>query len=160
MRAEDLPQGSARLPRTYEWGVYLVAALVTASGLLWLLFEHFVRNDQGFGPEHHWLQHWWLVAHGVLAMAAVWGFGVLWPIHVRRAWRQCHRRCSGGSVFTLLATLVISGLLLYYCGDDRTRGWISLGHWTLGLATALALAVHAGNAVRGRRPKGDAHWLR
>ncbi|NGY04393.1 hypothetical protein [Solimonas terrae] len=143
----------ARLPKAYELWVYLLAGGVTASGMLWLVFEHFVRVTAEFGPEHHWLQHWWLVVHGVLAMAAVWGFGVLWPIHIRRAWHQRRHRYSGGSVFGCVAFLLLSGLLLYYGGGDRLRDWTATAHWLIGLGAATALALHIVIALRQRRAR-------
>lgn len=141
----------ARLPKAYERWVYALAGGVTLSGLLWLIFEHFVRIATDFGPEHHWLQHWWLVIHGVLAMAAVWGFGVLWPVHIRRAWHQRRHRYSGSTVFTFVSFLLVTGLLLYYGGGDRLREVASISHWIVGLAAAAALSVHIVIAIRRRR---------
>lgn len=131
-----------RLARPRERWVYALAGGVLLSGLLWLLFEHFVRVASEFGPEHHWLQAWWLKLHGSLALAAVWGFGVLWPIHVRRAWNAHRHRRSGGTLFGTVSFLAITGLLLYYTGDDRLRAWVSLGHWIVGLLGVLVLGTH------------------
>lgn len=132
-----------RLRKRQEWAVYLVAAVLWASGLAWLLLENYVRIESDFGPVHHWSQAWLLKLHGVLAMFAVWGFGVMWTFHIRRAWRLRRHRASGGTMFTVVLTLSLTGLLLYYAGGETLRQWSSLVHWVIGLAAGLALIVHA-----------------
>ena len=143
-----------RLSRPQERMVYVLAAGLWLSGLLWLLFEHYVRMEADFGPERHWLQPWWLKLHGALALLGVWGFGVLWSFHIRRAWGLHRHRLSGGSLFTVVTWLALSGLLLYYTGNETLRSWISLLHWLVGLASAVAIGVHVAVAPQrsGRAP--------
>lgn len=48
----------------------------------------------------------------------------------------------------LLGTLCLSGLGLYYLGDEHLRAWTSTAHWLVGFAAAAALPIHI---WRGRR---------
>jgi hypothetical protein len=143
---------AVRLAVAQERMVYLLASGLLLSGGLWLLLEHFVRVELEFGPERHWLQPWLLKAHGMVAALALWGFGVLWAVHVRRAWSLGRHRLSGGTMFAIAAWLAVSGVLLYYAGSDALRRWLSLLHWGVGLAAALALTLHVTTA-RQRRPR-------
>jgi len=144
---------AVRLPSPLEKTVYALATALWLSGLLWLLFEYFLRVDHEFGPARHWLQPWWLKLHGGLALFGVWGFGVLWSFHIRRAWGLHRHRYSGGSLFSVVAWLALSGLLLYYVGNDSLRGWISLLHWLVGLAGAAVLATHVAIARPRTTPR-------
>jgi uncharacterized membrane protein len=134
---------SIRLEASEKVVVFALALGLLLSGVGWLLLEHFVRIKSDFGPAHHPVQPWLLTAHGVLGMAAVWGFGVLWAFHVRSAWQIRRHRLSGGSVFAGMTILLCSGLLLYYAGNDTLRSWASLVHWVVGLAAGVGLVVHA-----------------
>jgi hypothetical protein len=44
--------------------------------------------------------------------------------------------------------LAVTGLGLYYLGDESGRAWVSLIHWSVGLGAALVLLIHA---LLGRR---------
>lgn len=132
-----------RLSRLQEWMVYGLAAATLVSGLLWLWFEHYVRVAADFGPEHHPLQPWCMKLHGALALVAVWGFGTLWPQHIKRGWIQRQsQRATGATLFAVMSWLGISGVLLYYAGTDRMREVVSLGHWIVGLIGGIALLLH------------------
>jgi hypothetical protein len=132
-----------RLSRLQEIVVYALAAGTLASGMVWLWFEHFIRVDAEFGPVHHALQPWIMKLHGALALVAVWGFGMLWPLHIKRGWVQRHsQRSTGATLFAVMAWLGISGVLLYYTGNDRLREIVSVGHWIVGLVGAIALLLH------------------
>lgn len=140
-----------RLSRPQELAVYLLATGTLISGMLWLWFEHFVRVAAEFGPEHHALQPWCMKLHGLLALLAVWGFGTLWPLHIKRGWAQRPaQRLTGATLFAALSWLGLSGVLLYYAGSDRLREAVSLGHWIVGLAGGIALLLHR----RGAEPSG------
>ena len=131
-----------RLGKRQEWLIYALGLALLLSGGAWLLLEHFVRVNGDFGPMHHWAQPWLLKLHGVLAMFAVWGFGVLWTFHIRRAWRLRRHRGTGATMFAVMLVLALTGLLLYYAGDETLRSWSSAVHWIVGFAGAAALVAH------------------
>lgn len=125
-----------------RWALYIVGVGVWSTGGLWLLFHHFLVRQSEFGPTENPLEPWWLKLHGAFAFAAVWIFGLLWGVHITKAWPHKQRRWSGGILTVVFVLLVLSGYLLYYVGDDRIRPVISLLHWGIGLACPTFFAWH------------------
>ncbi len=70
------------------------------------------------------------------------------PVHVRLGLAGLRNRVSGIATGVGMTALAATGAGLYYVGDERLRGGVSLAHWTLGLAAGAVLAWHA---VAGRR---------
>jgi hypothetical protein len=136
------------LPAWVRATIYGAGVACLLSGAAWLLLHHFVRVEGEFGPESSPIEHPALVLHGIAAALMVWLFGLLWLVHVRRAWSRRRNRRSGGSMVALMAWLALSGLGLYYLGDEDWRTYASLGHWVVGLFAALWLPIHI---WRGRR---------
>lgn len=133
------------LGRPMRLSLYVVALGVWLSGGLWLLFHHFFVRQGEFGPETNPLESWYLKAHGAFAVAAIWMFGLLWGIHVAKMWPFSWRRWSGGVMAGVLAWLTLSGYLLYYVGDDKTRSVVSFLHWSIGLAAPVFFLWHRVN---------------
>ncbi len=136
------PANASRQAKYRGRVAYSLASVLLLSGLLWLAFEYFVRVEAEFGPVHHWLQFWWLKAHGTSAIAATWGFGVMWTVHIKRFWKQRKNRISGATMFALILTLIVSGAALYYATNEQLREWMSVLHWVLGLVAGIALIAH------------------
>jgi uncharacterized BrkB/YihY/UPF0761 family membrane protein len=95
---------------------------------------------------------WWLKVHGAFGFLAVWSGGLMWGLHVVKAWRRRRHRWSGGTLIGALLLLIASGYFLYYVGDDAARQAISKLHWILGLLLPLAYLVHR-LAKKTARPK-------
>ncbi|GAB3345216.1 hypothetical protein [Lysobacter tyrosinilyticus] len=131
-----------RLPRWVRLYTYAGGALCALSGGAWLLLHHFVRTEGEFGPEPSVLEHPSLVAHGVLGLGMIWLLGLLWFPHIRRGWSRREHRWVGGSMAALMLWLALSAAALYYLGDETWRGWVSVGHWALGLFAVLWLPLH------------------
>jgi hypothetical protein len=142
-------RGPTRLSQARRLGIYAVGIGVWLSGVLWLLFHYFMMRPGEFGPSPDPLEPWWLKFHGAFAFAAIWGFGLLWGVHVVNGWSGGRRRRSGGALVGLLGWLIVSGYLLYYLGDDHVRSIASILHWSLGLAVPIAYWVHR-SATRRR----------
>lgn len=126
---------SIRLPSTQRWLTYLVLVLVSLSGALWYLI-------------HDWLQWGWmlterrlLITHGVAAGIALVVVGGLLPLHIRLAWRTRRNLVSGLITLLLITLLAVSGLLLYYSGEDWRDGarWLHIGVGFIGI---LAMPAH------------------
>jgi hypothetical protein len=122
--------------------IYVTGIGVWLTGGLWLIYHYFMVKQGEFGPETNPLEPWWLRLHGAFAFAAMWLFGLLWGIHVTKAWPHKKRRWSGGAMVGVLAWLTISGYLLYYVGDDRVRPVISAMHWIVGLVCPAVFVWH------------------
>ena len=133
---------TARLSHREQRLVYLICMLVWITGALWLFFHHFLRQPGEFGDNAHPLEAWWMKLHGLTAFAFLWLAGLLWGLHVKRAWPLRQRRWSGSGVFIIGGVLIATGYLLYYAGNETLRAGSSLLHWTFGLASPLLLAVH------------------
>lgn len=126
---------SIRLPSMQRWVTYMTLVLVALSGVLWYLM-------------HDLLQWGWmvterrlLITHGVAAAISLIVVGGLLPLHIRLAWRTRRNLVSGLVTLLLMALLGVSGLLLYYSGEDWREGvrWLHIG---VGLIGVLAMPAH------------------
>jgi hypothetical protein len=112
------------------------------SGAAWLVVHHLVKPQDAFGLQNTSSEVWWLRVHGAFAFLALWTGGLLWGVHVVRAWRRGHNRWSGGALFAALSILIVTGYLLYYVGNEHARDIISWIHWVLGLAIPMSYGIH------------------
>jgi hypothetical protein len=128
------------LPR--RLALYIIGVGIWVSGGLWLLFQYFFVEAGEFGPKIHPLEPLWLKLHGAFAFASIWVFGLLWGVHVTKAWPGARRRRSGGLMTGVFAWLIVSGYLLYYVGDENARSVVSVLHWGIGLASPVAFGFH------------------
>jgi len=132
-----------RLPYGRRMTIYVASGVCWLTGVLWVLFDYFVRIEDDFGFDGpHPLQKTWLVLHAAVSFWAIWLFGVLWPNHVKKGWTQKARRPTGGTLFGLTAWLTITGFALYYIGSDSTRELTSLSHWIVGVLTIVVFLIH------------------
>lgn len=131
-----------KLPTTRRLGLYAVAALLWASGAIWLVAHYYLVAPGDFGPVTSPAEPWALTIHGGAAMAALWFAGLLWGVHVVSGWRGRRGRWSGGLLVGLLGLLAVTGYLLYYVSNDDLRGWTSIVHWVVGLAALPAFLWH------------------
>jgi hypothetical protein len=126
----------SRAQRRWAWGTLLALWL---TGTAWLVFHYgFVQHGE-FGDLPHPLEGWSLRLHGAAGFATLWTLGLLWGVHVTRAWPTGRRRRTGITLISGAALLVLTGYLLYYGGESVRDVAVPL-HWGLGLAS-LPLAV-------------------
>jgi hypothetical protein len=128
-------------PRSKLW-INCVGAGVWISGAAWLIARYVVKSQDALGLQNTSSEVWWLRVHGAFAFLALWTGGLLWGVHVVRAWKRGHHRWSGGALFTVLSILIVTGYLLYYVGNEGVRDIISWIHWILGLAIPVAYLIH------------------
>jgi hypothetical protein len=128
-------------PGSKTW-INAVGFGVWLSGVAWLIDHYFLKSEDALGLPNASAEVWWLRIHGAFAFLALWTAGLLWGVHVVRAWKGRRHRWSGGTLFTVLAVLIVTGYLLYYVGDERVRTIISGVHWIIGLAIPLAYLLH------------------
>jgi hypothetical protein len=130
--------------------VYGLCLLLLITGAAWLVLHTWLRVEGPFGPEHHPLEVWLMRLHGLLALPALSGLGVLLPMHVWPAWRPRRRRTSGLVLLAACAVLALGGWALYYVADEMARPWVSVSHWVLGLALPALVLAHIIGARRER----------
>ena len=142
------PRPSQRLSRRQERWLYGTAGVLLASGLGWLISHYLLVVHGPFGDAPHPSEIWWLRLHGAAMIGFLVAFGALLPGHAVRNWRGGFNRGSGLAVVIVAAVLAVSGYGLYYIVGDEWRARVSLIHWVVGLAAAVALGVHV---VLGKR---------
>ncbi len=125
---------AVKLPQRRRLGVYLTAGGLWLSGGVWLLGHYFLIKQGEYGPTISPVETTSLKVHGAFAMLGLWVFGLLWGVHILRAWPTHKARWSGGLLVGLFGLLIVSGYLLYYAGGDALRAAVSLTHWIIGLA--------------------------
>lgn len=130
-----IPKLSVRLPGIQRWLTYFALSLVALSGLLWYVLHDLFR----FG----WMitERRLLVTHGIAAAFSLVVIGGLLPLHIRLAWRIGRNLTSGIVSLSVMALLGLSGLMLYYSGEewrDPVR-WLHIG---VGIVGIFALPAH------------------
>jgi hypothetical protein len=127
--------------RTRFW-INLIGVGVWGSGTAWLMAHYLFRAADAFELGTSPAEPLWLRIHAALGFLSIWTFGLLWSLHIVKAWNRHWHRLSGGTLFAALAALIVSGYLLYYIGDDRWRQVLSKLHWILGLLLPAAYVTH------------------
>jgi hypothetical protein len=138
-RNEARARHSSRLARWHRIALYAIGAGVWLTGALWLLFHYVIVHRNPFGSSS---EPWWLTLHGGFAFATIWMFGLLWGVHVPARWPGGRRRVSGALLVGSLGSLLITGYLLYYVGDEELRAVTSIAHWAVGLALPIGFLTH------------------
>ena len=82
-----------------------------------------------------------LAAHGIAAMLATIAFGSVLPFHIKAGYKSRKQLWSGFSQLGFLATLIISGALLYY-GPEEIRDGVIDTHWIVGLLFLVIFIWH------------------
>ena len=134
----------ARMTAGLRAAVFVVCALLWASGILWLVLHLGFEPRNEFGALPHPWEAPLMRVHGVVAVVGVFLLGWLGAGHVLERWRRARKRTSGWVLMASAVLLVLSGYALYYTvgAPHAAAAWL---HEWLG-AAALIVAL--------------AHWLR
>ncbi len=136
-----------RLAASLRYGLYAATALLFGSGAGWLAARYV--------PALHWLPAGLASAsmriHGAAAMLMLVLTGSAVALHGPGGWRERKNRVSGVALCIAVMAVAATGYCLYYLGDEGVRMAASLGHWILGLALPVVLALHALLGRRDRR---------
>lgn len=136
-----------RLGRWHQAAVYGATAVLSVSGIVWIVLHYFFVLPGEFGPTPHPGEPWMLKLHGAGAMAGLIVYGSLLPVHMRRAWALRRNIFLGIGLVVIMLALTVTGYLLYYAGSEETRPVISAVHWVIGLGVPALLTWHV---VSGR----------
>jgi multisubunit Na+/H+ antiporter MnhC subunit len=131
-----------RLPVSLRAALYATGAVVLGSGVAWL-----VARD----PTRPGLATASMEIHGGAAMVLLVLVGAVSALHAATAWREGKNRWSGTAVAAVVTVLILTGFLLYYLGDEDMRGFVSIVHWTVGVAAAALLSLHVWLGVRAAK---------
>lgn len=131
-----------RKPAAGYWPVYAVCLGVWRSCALWLVYHCVFPLQTTFGTAPNPEEHWSPVAHDALAFASLWLMGFVWGTHATKRWRLGRHRRTGGTLFAVMAVLIVSGYLLYSLSDDSWRVPAATLHWVVGLGMPLAPLAH------------------
>ena len=134
----------SRLGKMPNWQrAFVICSMMTCSitGLIYLLGHQFQIQRSFLGAYRV------LAAHGVAAMLATLALGSVLPFHIKAGYKSRKQLWSGFSQLGFLATLLISGVLLYY-GPEGVRDTVIETHWMVGLLFLTIFILHAFNRLR------------
>lgn len=129
----------SRLGKMPNWQrAFVICSMMTCSitGLIYLLGHQFQIQRSFLGAYRV------LAAHGVAAMLATLALGSVLPFHLKAGYKSRKQLWSGFSQLGFLATLLISGALLYY-GPEEIRDMTVDTHWITGLLCLVIFILHA-----------------
>ena len=136
----NLKRKPMALPLRYcSYGLFVALWL---TGCTWLVLQFLFRPETEFGVVAHPLQSPLLLAHGVLAIPALYLFGWISPGHALERWCNRQRRASGGTLWLMLAALTLTGFALFFLAVDSVHEYSTLVHESLGVAAGAAALVH------------------
>jgi hypothetical protein len=133
--------GSAQsIPMMQRYAIYTVFIALWATGCIWLILDLAFSAPGEFGPVPHPAQPALLLAHGVIALGALYLLGWVAARHAAVQWRLGKRRVSGGVFTGLMTVLTLSGCALFFISEDKVQHLAAVTHEVLGVAfTAFAL---------------------
>ena len=130
--------------------IYVIGIGVWVTGVLWLLLHHFFMQSGEFGMAPNPVEPWSLRVHAAFAFGTIWLLGLLSAVHIQKGWNSRRKRYSGVALVSIFVVLILSGYLLYYVGEERTRALLSAIHWLIGIVAPLAYVAH--RLVRRQAP--------
>jgi len=135
------------LPSWQRLSTHFVLTVCAFTGL-----AYFLKREMGFALWDIAARDF-LVWHGISAAFALLAFGAVLPGHIRSAWNVRRNRGSGIAMIVAMATLMISGLLLYY-GSEAWHDGVLWAHWAVGFCALPVFPLHLlfGHRANRRQP--------
>ena len=123
---------------------YTVFLVLFLSGVVWLVLHYLCSSVGEFGLMSNPLESKILCIHGVAAFGFAFVFGNIWAIHVKSGIQKKYKKnFKSGIINALLVTiLIVTGLLLYYAGNDMVRITASMMHWICGILLFIVIIFH------------------
>ena len=145
------------------WGS---TALVSVSGIVFLILKYFVVSDDPFAVVNHPWQPFFLKMHVLSAPLLVFAVGVVFLRHI---WRQFRSRLPAGRrtgilVFVVLVPMVASGYLIQTATSKPVLFGLAMVHIVTGIGYVASIAGHqvrawaherATRRRRAARPEAD-----
>lgn len=133
--------GLVRMARPLRVTVYGVAALLWASGILWLVLHFGFAQHGEFGTLPNPWEAAVMRVHGLAAVAGVFLLGWIGGGHVLARWDSGRNRLSGVVLAASGVLLIASGYALYYA-TGVLHDAAALTHDWLGVASLGAALAH------------------
>jgi len=132
-----------RLGFRQKTAVFTTTAIVGLTGLLWFVLHDMIDDEPGE------VLRLLLMMHGVSSYALLVVIGSLLPHHVWSGWAHRRNLVTGLAVTVMMATLALTGLVLYYGGEDlhHAAKWL---HVIFGLGCFALFPAHAFLTARSR----------
>jgi len=127
-----------RLGKMPKWQKYFVQIGILScslTGIVYLLGHEFHIERDVLGT------HSVLAWHGIAAILATIALGSVLPSHLKAGLKSKRKLWSGLSQLAFLATLLVSGALLYY-GSAEIRHGVIATHWMIGIAFFIIFLLH------------------
>jgi len=80
--------------------------------------------------------------HATAAFFALFIIGALWVIHIRAGWKRRKNHHSGLAMLLIFAALFLSGIGLYYAGEESLGRLSVIAHLLTGMVLPLTVVVH------------------
>lgn len=127
-----------RLGKMPTWQKHFVQIAILScslTGIAYLLGHEFQIERAVLGA------HSVLAWHGIAAVLASIALGSVLPFHLKAGLKSKRKFWSGLSQLAFLATLLVSGALLYY-GPEEMRDGVIATHWIIGIAFFAIFLLH------------------
>jgi hypothetical protein len=135
-----------RLGKMPVWQKYFVQIGILScslTGTVYLLGHEFHIERAVLGT------HSVLAWHGIAAVLATIALGSVLPFHLKAGLKSQRKLWSGLSQLAFLATLLVSGALLYY-GPEEIRDGVIATHWMIGIAFFAIFLLHSSYSKKAR----------
>ena len=137
-----------RLPRWHRRTIYVLTALLFASGVAWIVACYALAPPGEPTPAPHRLAGPLLAIHGITAYASLLAYALVGHAHLRTGWRVPALRSAGLALLVTLGALALTGIGFYYVAAEATVPFIRWTHVGAGALLPCWLTLHI---VRGRR---------
>ena len=154
--AEFAGEYGARLSRRISATLLATLAALWLTGAGWLVLHYLVAKPDEFGIVRHPLEAPTVLAHGILALLALFLLGWFAGRHAGAA-GSGRRMASGWLLTLLLAVLVVAGCAQLFVTSAALQSALAVTHWVLGLALLLPVLVHARRASAASRERAAQH---
>ncbi len=81
-------------------------------------------------------------AHAMMALVIFSLMGSLWTLHMRQEWRRGQSRLTGVGMVISLVLLGLTGVGIYYFGNEKMSQFSSLSHLVLGIWLSVVYIGH------------------
>ena len=137
-----IPSVNRNMPRADRLALYGAFGLLWASGICWLVLDTWFAVPGEFGVSPHAWAAPLLLAHGVLAVPALWLTGWVAARHSTPQWKAQLRRRSGGSFAAVLLLLSVSGFGLFFLTNEVGQRVSAVAHEAIGVLFTLFVLEH------------------
>jgi hypothetical protein len=124
-----------KMPGWQKYFVQIGMLSCSLTGIVYLIGHEFHIERAVLGT------HSVLAWHGIAAILATLALGSVLPFHLKAGLKSKRKLWSGLSQLAFLATLLVSGTLLYY-GPAEIRDEVVATHWMMGITFFAIFLLH------------------